>query len=121
MSKKKCPIVSSSEPMVVKRDEDELEEEYDGEENCETTKLLNQFFRVKKVVSEPTTLAKKPIRKFTDQEFERETKELTVKKLRLDVKLKEEQNKLCQQLSKGLVKILKAVDVFLDAQPRVTV
>lgn len=121
MNKKKSPIVCSNEPVVVKRDDDDLDEDYEGEENCEAAKLLNQFFRVKKVVSEPTTLAKKPIRKFTDQEFERETKELTVKKLRLDVKLKEEQNKLCQQLSKGLVKILKAVDVFLDSQPRVTV
>ena len=104
----------------MKREDDEQEVEYDAEENS-GAKLLNQFFKGKKVVTETTSLAKKPVRKFTDQDFERETKELTVKKLRLDVKLKEEQNKLCQQLSKGLVKILKAVDVFLDAQPRVTV
>lgn len=69
-----------------------------------------------------TTLARKPIKRFTDADFERETKELTVKKLRLDVKLKEEQRALCQQLTRGLARIVQACDLLLaDSQPRVTV
>jgi hypothetical protein len=111
----------TSETIHLKREDEDPDEEYEGDDNGDATRLINQFLKGKKVVTETTTLARKPVRKFTDQDFDRETKELTVKKLRLDVKLKEEQSKLCQQLSKGLIKILKAVDVFLDTQPRVTV
>lgn len=120
-TKRKFPIATSCESLQLKRDDEEVEvEELEGDDICDG-KMMNQFIKVKKVATESTTLSKKPVRRFTDQDFERETKELTVKKLRLDVKLKEEQNKLCQQLQKGLSRILKAVDVFLDTQPRVTV
>lgn len=124
--RKKCTISSSSETIHLKPDEMDQQVLFETTENGDAAKLLNlnQLFKTKKTVSESTSLAKKPIKKFTDQDFDRETKELTVKKLRLDVKLKEEQSKLCQQISKGFTRIMQAVDVFLatnDVQPRVTV
>ena len=82
--------------------------------------LLTKLVKLKESKS-ATTLSKKPLSKFTDEDFERETKELTVKKLRLDIKLKEEQNRLYEKLGKGLSKLMKLVDFVLENQGNVTV
>ena len=82
--------------------------------------LLTKLVKLKEAKTS-TSLAKKPLSKFTDEDFDRETKELTVKKLRLDIKLKEEQNRLFEKLGKGLGKLMKLVDFVLENQGNVTV
>lgn len=77
--------------------------------------LLTKLVKLKEAKNS-TSLAKKPLSKFTDEDFERETKELTVKKLRLDVKLKEEQNRLYEKLGKGVSKVMKLIDFVLENQ-----
>lgn len=61
-----------------------------------------------------SSLAKKPVKSFTDADFDRETKELNVKKLRLEVKLMEEQNRLCYKIGRGIDKFMKALDVYIE-------
>lgn len=92
----------------------------DSDDNDISLSLLTKLVKIKEAKSS-TSLSKKPLSKFTDEDFDRETKELTVKKLRLDIKLKEEQNRLYEKLGKGVGKLMKLVDFVLENQGNVTV
>lgn len=63
-----------------------------------------------------STLAKKPLRQFTEADFERELKELSVKKARLELKELEERNRLYLKISRGFDKIMKAVDIYCEKE-----
>lgn len=68
--------------------------------------------------SEETTLGKKPVKQFTDTDFDREHKELATKKMRLEVKIMEDQSRFWAKMSNGVDKILKAVDVYIESKAR---
>lgn len=86
----------------------------DSDEDIQLS-LMTKLVKLKEAKN-ITSLAKKPLSKFTDEDFDRETKELTVKKLRLDIKLKEEQNRLFEKLGKGVSKMMKLIDFVLENQ-----
>lgn len=107
-------------------DEDDEECIGDGneEDKEETMRLLAKLIKSKDltVTTDRTSHATKSVRQMSNDELDRETRELTVKKLRLDVDLREKQTRLYDKISKGIGKFMKAADAYLESQgARVTV
>lgn len=94
-------------------EEDDDEEEY--EKNRDLHSILNPQSGRK---SEETTAGKKPLKQFTDADFEREHKELQTKKMRLEIKVMEDQSKFWSKMGSGVDKILRAVDLYIESQVR---
>lgn len=65
-----------------------------------------------------TTHGKKGVKTLTDSDFDREQKELLTKKMRLEVKIMEDQRKFWSCLSGSVDKIVHAVDLFIERANR---
>lgn len=96
---------------------DESEEEEEVDEQDRAVKILTGLLTRTK--GDDTGLAKKPLKQFTEADFDRELKELAVKKARLELKELEERNRLYMKVSRGFDKIMKAVDVYIEKETSV--
>lgn len=94
-------------------DDDDEEDEF--EKNRDSHALLAIQSGRK---SEETTSGKKPLKQFTDEDFEREHKELQTKKMRLEIKVMEDKSKFWAKMGTGVDKILRAVDMYIESQVR---
>ena len=68
--------------------------------------------------SEETTFCKKPLKQMTNEDFEREQKELVTKKMRMEIKILEDQSRFWSRMSNGVDKVLKAVDLYIESKNR---
>lgn len=69
-------------------------------------------------VHEETTHGRKPVKALSDSDFDREQKELMTKKLRLEVKIMEDQRRFWSSISGNVDKIITAVDLFIERATR---
>lgn len=98
---------------------DDDEDDDDITEFTEKNRDLQMFINAQNGrKSEETTAGKKPLKQFTDEDFDREHKELQTKKMRLEVRMMEDQAKFWSKMGNGVDKILKAVDLFTESQVR---
>ena len=98
---------------------DEDEEDDDVADFAEKNRDLQLLFQSQMTrKSEETTAGKKPLKQFTDEDFDREQKELLTKKMRLEIKVMEDQSKFWSKMGNGVDKILKAVDLYIESKVR---
>ena len=93
---------------------EESEEEEEADEQDRAVKILTGLLTRSK--GDESSLAKKPLRQFTDADFDRELKELSVKKARLELKELEERNRLYLKVSRGFDKLMKAADIYVEKE-----
>lgn len=98
-------------------DEDDDEDMTDFAEKSRDRDLQN-FLNSQARRSEETTAGKKPLKQFSDADFDREHKELLTKKMRLEIKVMEDQSKFWSKMGNGVDRLLKAVDLFIESQVR---
>lgn len=96
---------------------DESEEEEEADEQDRAVKILTGLLTRTK--GDESTLSKKPLRQFTDADFDRELKELSVKRARMELKEIEERTRLYLKVSRGFDKIMKAADVYIEKETSV--
>lgn len=96
---------------------DESDEEEEVDEQDRAVKILTGLLTRTK--GDDSTLAKKPLRQFTEADFDRELKELSVKKARLELRELEERNRLYLKISRGVDKFMKAVDIYVEKETSV--
>ena len=95
---------------------DDDEEEYDLEK---TKRELQLLLHTQTMRNEETTCARKPIKHFTDEDFERERKELMTKKMRLEVRVLEDQSKFWSKMGGSVDRVLNALDALVECTAKV--
>jgi hypothetical protein len=87
-------------------------------EKARAAELLSGLLMPSKPKSEETTFSKKPLKMMTNEDFEREQKELAIKKARMEIKVMEDQSRFWTKMSHGIDKILKAADLYIESKTR---
>lgn len=98
-------------------EEDDLVELIERNRQAELLSLMNAQTRK----LEETTSARKPLKQFTESDFDREHKELQTKKMRLEIKVLEQQAKFWSRLAPSADKVVKAADILINSTIRTRV
>ena len=94
-------------------DDDEFEDGDDGDEQEKVVKILTGLLTKRSGGGE---MSKKPLRNYTESDFDRELKELAVKKARLEVKALEDGQREMDERCKMYKDIRKAVNVWMEKE-----
>lgn len=107
---------NSNADVTDSEEEDDEEINISRREKDRAVEFISDLLYSQAKKSEDTTHAKKSLKQFSEADFDREHKELLTKKMRLEVKVLEDQSRFWSRMGGSADKILKAVEYYVESK-----